>query len=114
MSSDDTYAKRVQQAVRKSSAVRPADAIVLWEFPEPDFQEWQELVGETPLSSYADYLALLASVQADQERMGRQVVRVHFSVQRMRDELAPRGWPNTPEYRAAVVGLLRGASDAVQ
>ncbi len=54
--------------VRTLADLRPADAVVLWEFPEQDFPAWRQLIGETRLTTYAEYLTLLASVQADQER----------------------------------------------
>lgn len=50
--------------------------ITLWEFPAADFADWQALVGSPEVASHADYMALLAAVQADQERQGREVVRV--------------------------------------
>jgi len=82
------------------------EAIVLWEFPAADFAGWCDLVGEPEVATHAEYLALLAAVQADQERQGRRVLRARFPVARMRAELAARAWPNTPDHRAAVTGLL--------
>jgi hypothetical protein len=74
--------------------------LALWLFPE------SSLVGTPEVDDYAGYLTLLAAVQADQERMGNEAVRVPLTVAEMRSELATRGWENTPDNRAAVVGLL--------
>jgi hypothetical protein len=63
-------------------------------------------VGTPEVDDYTGYLTLLAAVQADQERMGTEVVRVRLTVAEMRSELAAHGWENTPDSRAAVVGLL--------
>jgi hypothetical protein len=79
--------------------------IALWLFPESDFASWCALVGTPEVDHYAGYLTLLAAVQADQERMGNEVVRVHLTVAEMRSGLTARGWENTPDNRAAV-GLL--------
>lgn len=80
----------------------------LWEFPVADFAAWCELTGETKLASHAEYMALLAAVQADQERQGREVRRVRMTVDEMRDKLADKKWDNTPDNRAAVIGLRGG------
>lgn len=81
------------------------DRICLWVFPVVDFASWCELVGTPQVASHAEYLTLLSAVQADQERQGRAVVRVEFTVAEMRAELEARGWANTPELRAAVTAL---------
>jgi hypothetical protein len=80
--------------------------IALWLFPESDFASWCALVGTPEVDDYAGYLTLLAAVQADQERMGNEVVRVSLTVAEMRSELAAHRRENTPDNRAAVVGLL--------
>lgn len=79
--------------------------ITLWEFPAADFADWQALVGSPEVASHADYMALLAAVQADQERQGREVVRVKMTVAEMRAGLESRGLENTPDNRAAVTAL---------
>lgn len=83
----------------------------LWLFPEIDFQAWRELVGSPQVNSYAEYLTLLAAIQADLERSGIKVVRVKLSVAQMRAEIETRNWPNTPDHRAAILAL-RGENDA--
>jgi hypothetical protein len=85
--------------------------ICRWIFPPADFPAWRELVSDTDLASHADYLALVAAVQADQERAGRTVQRIKMTVAEMAAALAESGWPNTPEYRAAVFAL-RGSAEA--
>jgi hypothetical protein len=80
--------------------------IALWLFPESDFASWCALVGTPEVDDYIGYLTLLAALQADQERMGNEVVRVHLTVAEIRSELAVRGWESTPDNRAAIVGLL--------
>lgn len=80
------------------------DRINLWQFPECDYTAWCELVGGTSqVASHAEDMAMLAVVQADQERQGRQVVRVEISVAEMIAELDRRGWKNSPAMRAAVI-----------
>lgn len=79
--------------------------IALWEFPATDFDAWCQLVGTPEVASHADYMALLAAVQADLERQGREVHRVQMTVAEMRAELAARGLPNTPDNRAAITAL---------
>ena len=80
------------------------DQIALWQFPESDFAAWCELVGTPQVASHGEYITMLAAVQADQERQGRNVVRVQMSVAKMIDGLAAHGWENSPKMRAAVVG----------
>jgi hypothetical protein len=79
--------------------------ITLWEFPDADFADWLALVGKAEVASHADYMALLAAVQADLERQGREVVRVKMTVAEMRAGLAERGLENTPDNRAAITAL---------
>ncbi len=76
--------------------------IALWEFPAADFPDWLALVGESDCRSYADYLAMLAAVQADQEGKGIEVVRVKMTVAQMRAGLAERGLNNTAANRATI------------
>lgn len=77
----------------------------LWQFPAADFDAWCELVDSPEVASHADYMALLAAIQADLERQGQTVRRVTMSVAEMRAELAARGLQNTPDNRAAVTAL---------
>lgn len=77
--------------------------IKLWIFPPTDFPAWCELVGTPKVATHADYLTLLAAIQADQEHSGRTVRRVQMTVAEMRERLAANDWPNTPDYRAAVI-----------
>lgn len=79
--------------------------IALWLFPPNDFAPWCELVGEPEVNAYAEYLDLLAAVQADVERQGHDVRRVEMTVEEMIEELAAAGMANTPENRAAMVSL---------
>lgn len=84
--------------------------VTLWEFPPADFADWCELVGKPVFGSYAEYLTLLDCVQADCEDQGHTVRCVKMSVRQMRDALAEEGLDNTPDNRAAIVGLheIRG------
>ena len=84
--------------------------IFLWQFPEGDFAAWSELVGTPQVATHADYMTLISAVQADQERQGREVVRVKFTVAEMQAALAERGWANTADNRAAITAL-KGGSD---
>jgi hypothetical protein len=80
------------------------DEIALWEFPADDFAAWRDLVGSPQVASHAEYMAMLAAVQADQERQGRAVRRVRMTVAAMRVALAEAGLENTPNHRAAIIG----------
>lgn len=62
-------------------------------------------------ASYADYLALMAALQADMERRGTQVVRLRVPVSRVIEELERHNWPNDNKHRAKVIGEL-GATTA--
>lgn len=81
--------------------------IALWLFPPNDFAAWCELVGEPEVRTYAEYLDLLAAVQADMERLGHDVRRVRMTVAEMIEELAAAGMDNTPGNRAAIVAGYR-------
>lgn len=79
--------------------------VAFWVFPEADFEAWCELVGSPQVADYQGYMTLLAAIQADQEQQGQEVVRVPMTVTHMRRELEEMGLANTPDNRAAIVGL---------
>lgn len=81
--------------------------INLWIFPEADFADWCELVETPQVGNYAEYLTLIAALQADQEHQGHVVRRVQMTVTEMREALAANNWPNTPDYRAAVIAARK-------
>lgn len=77
--------------------------IKLWVFPAADFAAWLRMVGSAQVESHADYMAMIAAVQADQERQGFRVERVGMRVASMASALAARNLPNTPDNRALIV-----------
>lgn len=77
--------------------------LALWHFSEDDFAAWCELVGTPQVADFAAYLTLLAAVQADQERQGREVVRVKLTVAAMQAALAAHDLENTADNRAAII-----------
>jgi hypothetical protein len=77
--------------------------ICLWTFNAEDFADWCHLVGSPEVASYANYLTLLAAVQADCERSGHAVRRVCISVAEMRRRLHAGRLENTPDNRAQVL-----------
>jgi hypothetical protein len=77
--------------------------IKLWVFPAADFAAWCELVGSTELADHPAYMAMIAAIQADQERQGFTVDRVGMRVASMQSALAARNLPNTPDNRALIV-----------
>lgn len=79
--------------------------VALWEFPAADFDAWRALVCSPEVASYADYMSLLAAVQADLERSGKTVRRVKMTVAQMQAGLLERGLENTPDNRAAVTAM---------
>lgn len=84
--------------------------LALWQFPESDLESWCELVGTPEVNDFAEYITLLAAVQADQERQGREVVRVKFTVAEMRSSLAERGLENIAGNRATITALKISSS----
>lgn len=78
--------------------------VALWHFPPADFPAWRELVGTPQVATYAEYLTLLAALEADHERQGRTVRRVRMPVAEMRSRLNVAGIANTPENRARIAG----------
>jgi hypothetical protein len=79
--------------------------IALWIFPPEDFADWCQLVGSHQVDSHAAYLDLIAAVQADQERQGRDVQRVKMTVSEMKSSLEKHGLENTPDGRATALVL---------
>ena len=77
--------------------------IALWVFPASDFADWCDFVGDPQVTTYSEYLTLIASVQADQERQGYTVRRVTLTVAEMRQLLEHYGLPNTPDGRASAL-----------
>lgn len=76
----------------------------LWAVASDDFAEWRHFVAAgDDVATHAEYATLLAAVQADIERRGLTVRRVALPVAEMRRRLQAAGWPNTPDYRAAVL-----------
>ncbi len=76
--------------------------IALWLFPESDFEAWRALVANPVCGTYAEYLTLLAAIQADLERQGHDVRSVKMTVAAMRAGLAAHGLDNTPDNFARV------------
>lgn len=72
--------------------------IKLWEFPAADFADWNALVGSPEVASHADYMTLLAAVQADNERQGYKVLRVKMTVAKG----TPAPWRHTSRNRRAL------------
>lgn len=80
------------------------DAIKLWVFPASDFAAWCNLVGNTnEVADHAGYMAMLAAIQADQERQGRKVERVGMLVADMIARLCDQNLDNTPDNRSLVI-----------
>lgn len=80
--------------------------VTLWVFPEGDFAAWRVLVGSSITQDYQGYMELLEGVEKECRLQGGTPVRVHFSIADMVTELVANDWDNTPENRAAVVGLM--------
>ena len=104
------HRQQTSRAVRDVARETGADVVALWEFPPEDFPAWRCLVGDPDAAGipadHAEYLALLGRVEADCQRQGLATRRARFTVAEMCDELARRGWPNTPENRAAITGVF--------
>lgn len=79
--------------------------VTLWVFPEGDFAAWRVLVGSSITQDYQEYMDLIEGVEEECRLQGGTPVRVHFSLAEMVTTLAANDWGNTPDNRAAVVGL---------
>jgi hypothetical protein len=81
------------------------DALTLWEFPPEDFPRWRREFSDA-VDSYEEYQMWLSGKERLAERMGAHAVRVQLTIEEMLAELAAVGAPNTPENRAAIIGLV--------
>ena len=80
------------------------DALTLWEFPPEDFSRWRREFSDA-VDSYEEYQRWLSGKERLAERMGG-AVRVQLTIEEMLAELAAVGAQNTPENRAAIIGLV--------
>ena len=81
------------------------DALTLWEFPPEDFLRWRREFSDA-VDSYEEYQRWLSDRERLAERMGAHTVRVQLTIEEMLAELAAVGAQNTPESRAAIIGLV--------
>jgi hypothetical protein len=81
------------------------DALTLWEFPPEDFPRWRREFSDA-VDSYEEYQMWLSGKERLAERMGAHAVRVQLTIEEMLAELAAGGASNTPENRAAIIGLV--------
>ena len=81
------------------------DALTLWEFPPEDFSRWRREFSDA-VDSYEEYQRWLSDRERLAERMGAHTVRVQLTIEEMLAELAAVGAQNTPESRAAIIGLV--------
>jgi hypothetical protein len=79
--------------------------IKIWTIPESDFGLWCQHCGG--YGTWTEYRDRLVAVIADQEQQSNRVETVEIGVMEMLDELDRRGWPNTPDNRAAVAALRK-------
>ena len=79
--------------------------VTFWVFPEGDFAAWRVLVGTAITDHYQGYIDLVEELEEECRLQGGTPVRVHFSLAEMVTTLAANDWANTPDNRAAVVGL---------
>ena len=80
-------------------------ALTLWEFPPEDFARWRREFPNT-LDSYEEYQMWLSGMERQAEQRGVRAVRVQLTIEEMLAELAAVGAQNTPENRAAILGLI--------
>jgi len=81
------------------------DALTLWEFPREDFPRWRREFSDSA-DSYEEYQQWLSGREREAERMGAHAVRVQLTIEEMLAELAAVEARNTPENRAAIIGLV--------
>lgn len=85
---------------------RPHQAAGLWIFPERQFDLWREVCKHPDCESYAQFFAVIAATQADEERKRRKVTRMFMTVEQMLEELACRELRNDRIDRAILLGYL--------
>ncbi len=94
------YAQKAMTALR----TLPADAgIVLWQFPQEDFEAWRAMPDTPALDSYEKYLSVLAAMQGDIERRGKQARRVVIPVAAVIAELDRLGLENNSQNRSNII-----------
>ena len=81
------------------------DALTLWEFPPEDFSRWRREFSDV-VDSYEEYQTWLTGMERQAEQRGTRTVRVQLTIEEMLAELAAMGAQNTPENRAAIIGLI--------
>ena len=101
---DKSYVQKAIDAIGDIS--QDARRVYLWEFPPEDVEAYRAMPDTPRLESHGQYRTVLVAMQADLERRGTRVVRVHFPVATMLAELEKRNWPNDTKHRAEVTGEL--------
>jgi hypothetical protein len=88
--------------------------VALWQFADSEFPAWRELVGKADaVATLAEYAAILDGAATEAARVGVAVVLVRATVAEVRATLAEHGLDNTPDGRAAAIGLLAGKQEAL-
>ena len=82
-------------------------AVALWIPPAGEHTAWQEYTGNTMLSK-TEFDDRMTAIISELQSQNITVIKVNWTVFRMRDELAAAGLENTTEHRAAVIAGYTG------
>jgi hypothetical protein len=85
-------------------------AVALWIPPAGEHTAWQEYTGNTMLSK-TEFDDRMTAIISELQSQNITVIKVNWTVFRMRDELAAAGLSNTTEHRAAVIAGYTGEDD---
>ena len=83
--------------------------IAIWVPPAGEHSLWQEFTGNT--LSKVEFDDRVNAMITDLQSQSMIVIKVNWTISRMRDELLSAGLDNTTENRAAVIAGYTGDSD---
>ena len=83
--------------------------IAFWVPPAGEHSLWQEFTGNT--LSKVEFDDRVNAMITDLQSQSMIVIKVNWTISRMRDELLSAGLDNTTENRAAVIAGYTGDSD---
>jgi len=85
------------------------ESAAMWVPPAGEFEAWQEFTGNT--MTKVEFDDQLTGIISNLQSQNIIVIKVNWTVSRMKDELAAAGLENTTEHRAAVVAGYTGEDD---
>jgi hypothetical protein len=89
--------------------VTDINEIAIWVPPAGEHSHWQEFTGNT--LSKVEFDDRVNAMITDLQSQNMIVIKVNWTISRMREELLSAGLDNTTENRAAVIAGYTGDSD---